>query len=86
MPKTPPVPTLDRAMEDFDSKFRYVLLASERAEQLVRGARSKIDYPGKHSRVAMEEVRRGLIEWDYGPAEEDVVEPEDVEEAEEEAD
>ena len=83
MPKTTPVPSLDRAMEDFDSKFRYVLLASERAEQLVRGARAKIEYPGKPSRVAMEEVRRGLIEWDYGVAEEvEVAEEEAEEEAE----
>jgi len=70
VPDTQPVPSLDRAMEEFDSKFRYVLLASERAEQLVRGARPKLTHPGKPTRVAMEEARRGLIEWDYGPAEE----------------
>ena len=85
MPNTEPAPSLDRAMEDFDSKFRYVLLASERAEQLVRGARPKLAHPGKPTRVAMEEARRGMFEWDYGPAEEpEVVEGESETEGDEE--
>src|SRR3954470_14868169 len=60
---------LDRAMEQFDSKFRFVLLASSRAEQLVRGARPKLEGVSKKStRVAMEEVKEGLVPWAYGPA------------------
>lgn len=74
--KTESVPSLDRALEEYDSKFRYVLLASERAEQLVRGARAKLDLPAKHTRVAMEEVRRGLVDWGYGPAPEEEPEAE----------
>jgi len=51
-----------------DSKFRYVLLSAERAEQLVRGARPKIDQGlAKPSRIAMKEIQEDLIDWDYGP-------------------
>jgi DNA-directed RNA polymerase omega subunit len=59
---------LDRALEQFDSKFRFVLLASARAEQLVRGAHAKVDLPAgrKPTRVAMEEIKQGLVEWGYG--------------------
>ena len=52
-----------------DSTFRYVLIAAKRAEQLVRGARPKIEFPmGKPARVAMREVVENVIDWDYGPA------------------
>ena len=51
-----------------DSKFRYVLVAAQRAEQLMRGARAKVDSKGKPTRIAMEEVNHELIEWDFGPA------------------
>ena len=51
-----------------DSKFRYVLVAAQRAEQLMRGARAKVDSKGKPTRVAMEEVNHEMIEWDFGPA------------------
>lgn len=60
---------LDRALEQYDSKFRFVLLASNRAEQLVRGARPKIEGVSKKpTRVAMEELKGGLVPWAYGPA------------------
>jgi DNA-directed RNA polymerase omega subunit len=59
---------LDRALEQYDSKFRFVLLASSRAEQLVRGARPKLDGPSKKpTRVAMEELKAGMVPWSYGP-------------------
>lgn len=52
-----------------DSKFRFVLLAANRAEDMMQGALSKIDDPGrKPSRLAMDEIQGGLVEWDYGPA------------------
>jgi len=55
--------------ESMDSKFRYVLLVAQRAEQLMRGARPKLDLPGvKPTSVAREEIDRSLVEWDYGPA------------------
>jgi DNA-directed RNA polymerase omega subunit len=53
-----------------DSKFRFVLLAACRAEQMMRGAAAKIDRPGKKpTGIAMEELNRNLVEWGLGPAE-----------------
>ena len=51
-----------------DSKFRFVLVAAQRAEQLMRGARPKIESKGKPTRTAMGEVDGGHVEWNYGPA------------------
>jgi DNA-directed RNA polymerase omega subunit len=52
-----------------DSKFRYVLLASARAEQLMRGARSKVEaVSGKQTSVAMREITEDRVEWGYGPS------------------
>jgi DNA-directed RNA polymerase omega subunit len=59
--------SMDRALERFDSKFRFVLLASARAEQVIRGAHPKLEGIGKKpTRIAMEEIKRGLVEWGYG--------------------
>jgi DNA-directed RNA polymerase omega subunit len=67
--------SMDRTIEHFDSKFRLVLLAARRAEQLVRGGRPKLELPqNKPVRLAMEEVQRGMVTWDYGPAPETEVE------------
>ncbi len=56
--------------EKIDSKFRFVLLASTRAEQIMRGAQSKVEQPGaKHTRLAQEEILGEAVAWDYGPAE-----------------
>ena len=60
--------------EKIDSKFRFVLLAAERAEQMLRGAKPKIDMGElKSTRVAMMEISNDLVEWDYGPAPDAVV-------------
>lgn len=54
---------------EMDSKFRMVLIASGRAEQLMRGARPKIEVgKRKPTRLALDELGGGLIEWGYGPA------------------
>ena len=60
--------TRDRAPE-VDSKFRLVLVAASRAEQLIRGARPKIDAAPKRkaTRLAMEEVATHLVDCGYGP-------------------
>jgi DNA-directed RNA polymerase omega subunit len=51
-----------------DSKFRRVLVAASRAEQLMRGARPKIEAgKRKPTRIALEEVDHSLVEWGYGP-------------------
>ena len=56
---------MDRIPDNIDSKFRFVLLAAERAEQLITGARPKVEEPtGKLTHVAMEEVQQGLLSWE----------------------
>ncbi|HMB52943.1 MAG TPA: DNA-directed RNA polymerase subunit omega [Thermoanaerobaculia bacterium] len=58
-----------------DSKFRYVLLASARAEQIMRGARPKVEVPtNKPTSMAMKEVTDDIVEWGYGqpPTDEEV--------------
>lgn len=53
---------------DIDSKFRRVLVAANRAEQLMRGARAKVEAgKRKPTRIAMEEIDHSLVEWGYGP-------------------
>lgn len=54
--------------EGIDSKFRYVLLVSKRAEQLIQGAMARIK--SKHhkpTRVAMEEVAKNTVKWQLTP-------------------
>lgn len=48
------------------SRFLFVDVAAQRAKQLRRGALQRLDgalIPHKLERVAMEEVRRGLIQY-----------------------
>lgn len=60
---------MDNLGDKVDSKFRYVLLAAKRADQIMRGARPRLEADStKTARVAMEEVRQNKIEWGYGPA------------------
>ena len=46
-----------------NSRFLFVDVAALRAKQLRRGARTRFEQDGSHKaeRVAMEEVRRGLV-------------------------
>lgn len=47
-----------------ESKFRLVHIVSRRAEQLVQGARPKIESKrAKVTRVALEEVNADLVRW-----------------------
>ena len=60
---------MDRIPDKIDSRFRYVLLAAERAEQLLKGGTPKIETTEtKPTIVAMDEISTDLIAWDYGPA------------------
>ncbi len=53
-----------------ESKFRLVHIVSRRAEQLVQGARPKIDSKhAKVTRVALEEVTADLVRWQLASAE-----------------
>jgi len=60
-------------MENFedskvDSKFRFILLAARRAEQVMRGARPKLQYrTPKVARGAMDEILADAVAWEYGP-------------------
>jgi DNA-directed RNA polymerase subunit K/omega len=59
--------------EGVDSKFRYVLLVSKRAEQLIQGAmpRTKSRH-AKPTRIAMEEVEKNEVKWQLtAPVEEE---------------
>ncbi|MGH9309075.1 MAG: DNA-directed RNA polymerase subunit omega [Vicinamibacterales bacterium] len=56
------------------SRFLFVDVAAQRAKQLRRGALPRLDRapaPHKLERIAMEEVRHGLIHYDL-PTSEDV--------------
>jgi len=48
-----------------DSKFRFVILASKRAKQLLRGSKAKIKSKSRNPiSVAQIEVKEGLIDYD----------------------
>ena len=50
--------------EGVDSRFRYVLLVSKRAEQLIHGAQPKMKTRhAKPTRIAMEEIDRNQVKW-----------------------
>ena len=54
--------------EGVDSKFRLVLLVARRAEQLIRGARPKLetDRPMKPTRLAAAEFEENQVRWGLG--------------------
>lgn len=78
MPETNPL-TEDREAPDIptepappiNSRFLFVDIAALRAKQLRRGARPRlgedVPQPNKAERVAMEEVRRGLVYYEVHP-------------------
>jgi DNA-directed RNA polymerase subunit omega len=53
-----------------ESKFRLVHIASRRAEQLVQGARPKMESKhAKVTRIALDEVNADLVRWQLASAE-----------------
>ena len=60
---------IQKMPEGVDSKFRMVLLLARRAEQLLRGARPKMetDKPLKPTRLAAKEFEENLVQWGRGP-------------------
>jgi DNA-directed RNA polymerase subunit omega len=57
------------AFGNIDSKYRFIILAAKRAKQLLRGAKPKIQGKSKSLiRIAQQEVRAGLIEYEIIPA------------------
>ncbi len=68
-------PETTQPTPQIESKFRLVHIASRRAEQLMLGARPKLETKhSKYSRIALEEVAGGLVKWQLGqrPVEGDV--------------
>jgi DNA-directed RNA polymerase omega subunit len=50
--------------EGIDSRFRYVLLVSKRAEQLIQGSAPKMRSKyAKPTRIAMEEIANNQVKW-----------------------
>ena len=69
-------------MKDFgsiDSKYRFVIIASKRAKELLRGAKSRIKSKSKNPiRIAQTEVRLGLVDFEILPSKlEEAPEPEE---------
>lgn len=51
-----------------ESKFRLVHIAARRAEQLVQGARPKLESRhAKPTRIALDEVDASLVRWQLAP-------------------
>jgi DNA-directed RNA polymerase omega subunit len=53
-----------REQPELDSKYRLIIVAAKRSKQLQRGARPRVEIdPLKHktTRIALEEVERGLV-------------------------
>jgi len=63
---TPKIPS--EPLPPIESRFLFVDVAALRAKQLRRGARPRLgedtQLPHKAERVAMEEVKRGLVYYD----------------------
>jgi DNA-directed RNA polymerase subunit K/omega len=78
-----PVPPVEPA-PPIHSRFMFVDVAALRAKQLRKGARVRIaetdvfHLPKKAERIAMEEVRRGLVQYNIPPPK-PAVRPEDEE-------
>ena len=64
---------------NIDSKYRFIILASKRAKQLLKGAKPKIQGKSKSLiRIAQAEVKGGLVEFEIIPARmDDLAEPEE---------
>jgi DNA-directed RNA polymerase omega subunit len=49
-----------------ENKYRKVLVASQRAKQIQKGARPLVQVPGmRATRIALEEVEQGLISFEF---------------------
>jgi DNA-directed RNA polymerase omega subunit len=59
---------------EIDSKYRLIILAAKRSKQLQRGARPRIDIDAlkhKNTRIALEEVMRGRVNFTVNKDEEE---------------
>ncbi|HZI18384.1 MAG TPA: DNA-directed RNA polymerase subunit omega [Pyrinomonadaceae bacterium] len=54
----------EQAVPEIDSKYRMIIVAAQRSKQLQKGARPRVELDTqrhKPTRVALEEVQRGLV-------------------------
>jgi DNA-directed RNA polymerase omega subunit len=66
--------------EGIDSRFRYVLLVSKRAEQLIQGAQPKTrPRHAKPTRIAMDEIESNAVKWQLTPPAEETTALENAE-------
>ena len=70
--------------ENIDSKYRFITIAAKRCEMLQKGAKPKIEEDRfvKYSRIAMDEVLDGLIDFEIIEEGEEPEEPDEPEEEE----
>ena len=69
-------------MEHFgkiDSKFRFVILASKRAKQLLKGAKPRVRSKSRNPiRLAQQEIREGAVDYEILQSKkDDLIEPEE---------
>jgi len=74
---------LQKVYGDIDSKFKFVIVASKRAKELLRGAKPRIKSKSKSLiRIAQQEVKKGLVDYEivqkkkeeeYRPEDEDFI-------------
>ena len=63
---------------EFDSKFRFILVAAERAKQLQNGAAPMLELKSrKPAHIAVRETEANLVKWSL--LEEDAIEEEEEE-------
>lgn len=63
----------EAAQPEMDSKYRLIIVAAKRSKQLQRGARPRIDIDTqkhKPTRIALEEVQQGKVQFSIIDAEE----------------
>ncbi len=69
-------------MKDFgsiDSKYRFVIIASKRAKEILKGAKPRIKTKSKNPiRIAQSEVKLGLVDFEIIPTKkEEIPEPDE---------
>lgn len=74
---------MQKAYGDIDSKFKFVIVASKRAKELLKGAKPRIKSKSKSLiRIAQQEVIKGLVDYEiiqkkkeeeYRPEDEDFI-------------
>jgi DNA-directed RNA polymerase omega subunit len=47
-----------------DSKYRKILIAAKRSKQIQKGAQPRVRVNGKPTRVALEEINQGLVQFE----------------------